>query len=288
MLIPKNLQSTRKYLDQITNTYTDPKYLTTDPILFCYRYSNKEDIEIIGFLAAMFSYGNVSSIQKFLESLFSYLQDSPRKFLETQSIQLPKNIYYRFQTNQDIKEYLLGLQILLRSAPSLEPYFINEMNSTQLGICNFQTKFLKILQNLSPQKKLSNGLRFLVGTGAKNSANKRYHMFLRWMVRDEFPDLGIYQKLSKKNLLYPLDTHIVKLTKILGLSNRKSINAKMTEEITNNVKQFNREDPLLYDFPLSRLGILKLCKTKYEPKICNACTIQSLCTIYAPYTQSHP
>lgn len=285
---PLNLQSIRIHLDKIAKFYHDPKYLNSDPILFCYSYSKKEDIELIGFISAMFSYGNVVSIQKFLEALISNFRESPREILEKQSIQLPKNIYYRFQTNRDISDFIIGLQILLNESPSLEPYFLNDQKSNQLGISNFQKRFLKILQSLNPKKEISNGLKFLVGSGDKNSANKRYHMFLRWMVRDKFPDFGIYQNLSKKHLQYPLDTHIVKFSRILGLTHRKTINAKMVEEITNNVKQFNTEDPLLYDFPLSRLGILKICKTKYVKDICTTCKIKSLCTIYAPYNQLHP
>ncbi len=285
---PENLQSIRINLDQIAKIYNNPEYLHSDPILFCYRYPKKEDIELVGYIAAMFSYGNVVSIRKFLEVLFSQFQGSPRDVLENQTIQLSKKISYRFQTNQDIIDFLTGLQFLLKESPSLESYFLNDQKSTQLGIGNFQKKFLKVLQSLSPKKEISSGLRFLVGSGNKDSANKRYHMFLRWMVRDKFPDFGIYSNLSKKNLQYPLDTHIVKLSRILGLTHRKTINSKMVEEITNNVKLFNSEDPLLYDFPLSRLGILKICKTKYIQNICSTCKIKSLCTIYAPYNQSHP
>jgi uncharacterized protein (TIGR02757 family) len=281
-------QSIRKQFDEIAEQFNHPDFLQTDPILFCYRFSKREDIEIIGYIASMFSYGNVASIQNFLEKLLMGLNDSPYQKIKNEDLSFLSNIYYRFQTNKDIHIFFQGLQALLKSSTSLEFYFLDNSYSTQERIQSFQNKFTSTILNITGEKKLSNGLKFLIGSGTKNSANKRYNMFLRWMVRDTFPDFGLYKTFQKKNIVFPLDTHIVKLAKILGLSNAKTINAKMAREITENVKQINSEDPLLYDFPLSRLGILKICKTKYVKEICNTCVLKKMCTIYAPYNQSHP
>jgi uncharacterized protein (TIGR02757 family) len=278
----------RKQFDDIAEQFNHPDFLQSDPILFCYRFTKREDIEVIGFIASMFSYGNVASIQIFLEKLFKGLSSNPYQKIKDENLSFPSNIYYRFQTNKDIHIFFKGLQALLNGNTSLEYYFQNETLSTQERIQSFQNKFTSAILSTTGEKKLSNGLKFLIGTSSKNSANKRYNMFLRWMVRDTFPDFGLYKTFQKKNIVYPLDTHIVKLSKILGLSNLKTINAKMAREITENVKQINPEDPLLYDFPLSRLGILKICKTKYIKEICSTCVIKKMCTIYAPYNQSHP
>jgi uncharacterized protein (TIGR02757 family) len=280
--------STRKQFDEIAEQFNHPDFLQTDPILFCYRFTKREDIEIIGFIASMFSYGNVISIQNFLEKLLKGLNNSPYQKIKNENLSFSSNIYYRFQTNKDIHIFFQGLQALLKSSTSLEFYFLDDSYSTQERIQSFQNKFTSTILKLTGEKKLSNGLKFLIGSGSKNSANKRYNMFLRWMVRDTFPDFGLYKTFQKKDIIYPLDTHIVKLSKILGLSNLKTINANMAREITENVKQINSEDPLLYDFPLSRLGILKICKTKYVKEICSTCVLKKMCTIYAPYNQSHP
>ncbi len=281
-------KSIRKQFDDIAEQFNHPDFLQTDPILFCYRFSKKEDIEIIAYIASMFSYGNVMSIQIFLENLLKGLEESPYLKIKNENLRFPSNIYYRFQTNKDIHIFFKGLQALLRGITSLEYYFLNDTLSTQERIQTFQNKFTSTILSITGEKNLSNGLKFLIGSSSKNSANKRYNMFLRWMVRDSFPDFGLYKTFQKKDLVYPLDTHIVKLSKILGLSNLKTINSKMAREITENVKHINPEDPLLYDFPLSRLGILKICKTKYIKEICSTCVIKNMCTIYAPYNQSHP
>ncbi len=280
--------SIREQFDSIAEQFNHPDFLHSDPITFCYRFKKKEDIEIIGFIASMFSYGNVLSIQNFLEKLLKELSNSPYQKIKNNNLTFPSNIYYRFQTNKDIQVFFSGLQVLLKSSTSLEYYFYNESLSTHERIQAFQNRFSSTILGITGEKKLSNGLKFLIGSASNSSANKRYNMFLRWMVRDTFPDFGIYKTFQKKDLLYPLDTHIVKLSKILGLSNLKTINAKMATEITKNVSQINAEDPLLYDFPLSRLGILKICKTKYIKEICSTCVINKMCTIHAPYNRSHP
>jgi uncharacterized protein (TIGR02757 family) len=105
-------------------------------------------------------------------------------------------------------------------------------------------------------------------------------MFLRWMVRDSFPDFGIYKTISKPELLYPTDVHIVRLSRILGFSNRRTVDFQLAKNISDHFQIINPEDPLLYDFSLSRLGILKICKTKYVPEICEKCELKKICNIY--------
>ncbi|NBU98995.1 MAG: DUF2400 family protein, partial [Spirochaetia bacterium] len=180
----------------------------------------------------------------------------------------------------DLNVFLNSLRIVINEFSSIESLFGEENFSTHQRILIFQENLKKIIcvsSKISP----SDGLKFLIGSCNKNSANKRYNMFLRWMVRDEFPDLGIYSSFKKENLLYPLDTHIVKISKILGFTKRNTINNKMSEEITNYFKKINPSDPLIYDFPLSRLGILKYCKTEYNEYICKKCELKNFCSIYA-------
>ena len=270
----------KKSLDNLVNKYSNKDYLFSDPIEFCYNYNKKEDIEIIGFISALFSYGNVNSIRSFLSNLFNLMGLSPYSFIKYNKIVLPNNFYYRFQTNQDILIFLNGLKKIVNKYSTIEHLFGEENNCTQERILDFQNNFKDLICD-SKNSSLSRGLTFLIGSGNKNSANKRYNMFLRWMVRSDFPDLGIYSTIKKENLLYPLDTHIVKISKILGFTKRNTIDYIMSEQITNNFKKINPTDPLIYDFPLSRLGILKLCKTTYINEICEKCELKKSCSIYA-------
>ncbi len=266
-------------LNILVDKFSKLEYLKTDPIEFCYRYKEKKDIEIIGFISALFSYGNVIAIRAFLESLLAILGDSPFLNIQKNKLIIPGNLYYRFQTNQDIKNLFKGLSRILNEYSSLELLFGEKDKPTQERIIIFQNSLKAFLKD-SKTSPLSNGLKFLTGNGNKNSANKRYNMFLRWMVRDKFPDFGIYKSFTKDNLLFPLDTHIVKISKILGITERKTIDHRMSMEITNKFKEFDADDPLLFDFPLSRLGILKECKVSFIQEICGKCELRNSCIIY--------
>ncbi|MBP7281856.1 MAG: TIGR02757 family protein [Leptospiraceae bacterium] len=275
----------RKFLDALANKYNDKTYLETDPIDFCYRYKNPRDIEVTGFISALFSYGNVLSIKKHLEILFEILGKSPYTFIKKGDFskietKIPK---YRFQTSEDILIFLETISIALKKESSLEKLFYSKNVNALLNerIVNFQVHFSDIAKGFTGMKKLSYGLSFLIGSGILASSHKRYSMFLRWMVRDSFPDFGIYKSISKQDLIYPTDVHIVRLSRILGLSNRKSVDFILAKSISDNFKILNPYDPTCYDFALSRLGILKICKTKYVPTICENCEIKKICSIYA-------
>lgn len=274
----------RKFLDALAKKYSSESYLESDPIDFCYRYKDKKDIEIIGFISALFSYGNVLSIKKHLETLFQLFGKSPFAFIQVGNFsglesRIPK---YRFQTSKDILIFLETLSFILKKESSLEKLFYSDNPNALLNekIVNFQKYFAKTVKDFKKKSKLSYGLSFLIGSGILGSSHKRYCMFLRWMVRDSFPDFGIYKTISKSELLYPTDVHIVRLSRILGFSNRRTVDFKLAKNISDNFKNLNPEDPLLYDFALSRLGILNICKTKYVPEICEDCELKKICNIY--------
>jgi uncharacterized protein (TIGR02757 family) len=114
-------------------------------------------------------------------------------------------------------------------------------------------------------------LKFLVGTSMKrdknykiklfsNGAYKRYNMFLRWMVRDDNLDIGLWKKVDTKDLIIPLDTHTFKVSQKLGLLSRKTYDLKAAVELTNKLKEFDPNDPVKYDFALYRLGQEKIIK----------------------------
>ncbi len=274
--------SLKRFLDENKLKFDKEEFLNSDPILFPKNFKNPEDIEFIAFVSALFSYGNVNSIQKFLEKIFSRFGENP--FLNFKSIQLEKKIFYglkyRFQTEDDLFYFFHGLKILYEDKNSLEKNFGEKDNPTEIRIIHFQKKFIYILENLT-KRKISSGLKFLVGAGEKNSTHKRYNMFLRWMTRKNFPDFGIYKSFEEKKLLYPVDVHIGKFSKAIGLTDRKTINIKYSKEITEKILEFEKDDPLKYDFSICRLGILKLCKMKYVQEICEICSLKKVCKIYS-------
>lgn len=269
----------KENLSKICSTYIHSKYLSSDPILFPYRYSNREDIEFVSLVTALFSYGNIDQIKIFLEKLLKIFGDSPKKNLLENSFSIPDDLYYRFQKVEDIRLFFQVLRDIYTESDGFEKLFFSDSEDTQEGILNFQKRVLFKLKKYT--KKPGRGLFFLVGKGLENSPNKRYHMFLRWMVRRDFPDFGLYSSIEPDKLLFPLDTHIQKLSKLLGFYSGSSSSYRVTKKITNEFKKLNPTDPLLYDFPLSRLGILKKCKSTFVFELCNTCNLKSSCIVYA-------
>lgn len=232
--------------------------MSSDPIQFCYRYNHPQDIELIGLISALFSYGNVSSICKFLERLLSCLGRHPSQHISNiSSLSFRKNsfLFYRFQTSEDIFEFVITLYTLWLKTKTFQIYFLSHNNLNQ-GIANFQEEFWKTYKEIFA-KEPSYGLKFLVGIKNPKGSHKRLWMFLRWMTRRTFPDFGIYTALNPKDLIYPLDTHIIQFASFHEISKRKTNDFVKAQEITNWFKKYSFDDPLIFDFPISRLGILK-------------------------------
>ena len=217
-----------------------------DPLLVASRHKD----ETISLICAMFAYGNAKLIVKFLESLdFSLLTASDEVIKKELS-----SHYYRFQNSTDVSSLFIALK-RLKEVDSIENIFYEgykKEESVLEGLWNF----IEHLKEVYPYE--SRGYKFLVGSVPKkiNSAGtyKRYLMYLRWMVRDDHLDLGLWSKIEKKDLLMPLDTHTFKVSQKLGLLKRKTYDMKAVLELTERLKKFDVIDPIKYDFALYRLG----------------------------------
>jgi len=223
---------------------------TPDPLLIATRYND----ETIALVCALFAYGNVKAIIKFLKSLeFSLLEASDEQIREALS-----SFYYRFQNAEDVTVLFIALK-RLRKIDSIENIFY-EGYKKEHNILDGLWNFIEILKSVYPYE--SRGYKFLIGSIPKkvNSAGtyKRYLMFLRWMVRKDKLDLGLWSKIDKKDLLMPLDTHTFKVSQKLGLLKRKTYDMKAVLELTETLKSFDETDPIKYDFALYRLGQEKI------------------------------
>jgi uncharacterized protein (TIGR02757 family) len=221
-----------------------------DPILVAHRYKDPS----ISLICALFAYGNVKQIVKFLNSLdFSLLKKSD------ENIQLAfKSHYYRFQKSEDIVALFIALK-RLNASSSLEEVFKSAYKQKNSVIDGINACISKIL-SLYPHS--SQGYNFLVGkvtTKTKGAgALKRWMMFLRWMVRKDNIDMGLWSDVDRADLIMPLDTHTFKVGQRLGLLKRKSYDLEAAIELTQTLKTFDATDPLKYDFALYRLGQEKL------------------------------
>lgn len=239
------------------NNNCELSYEKPDPLLVASRY--KDEYTIL--LCALFAYGNAKLIVKFLDSLDFSLLDAKEESIEKQL----NGFYYRFQNSDDIKTIFKTFS-KMKKEYSLEVLFF-EGYKKENNILEGLDCVIKKIHEVSQYK--SQGFTFLVSKPFKrdkegkikhigNVPYKRWNMFLRWMVRNDELDLGLWRKVDKKDLILPLDTHTFKVSQKLGLLKRKTYDLKSAIEITEKLKTFDDKDPIKYDFALYRIGQEKI------------------------------
>jgi uncharacterized protein (TIGR02757 family) len=278
----KSKSEYQKILQDLKDHYSHSGFLESDPISLVHRYNNNSDREIVGFIVAMYSYGNVAAIKNFLEKLLGTLTNEPFRYLKYNF--KPNDLkgkigVYRFQKENDTIEFLKVISGIIQETAenenALEKYFLYHFPNFNAGILHFQEFITKKLQFQSY------GLKFLLGQGIKNSPHKRYNMFLRWMVGNGYPDFGIYKNIPEEFILLPLDTHIQRIGKVLGLTEIKNPGINMAVSITEKLSEICGEPAIRYDFALSRIGILRRCRAEYVVDICNSCELRTICKFYS-------
>ena len=212
--------------------------------------------EYSALVCALFSYGKASSIVSFLESLDFSLIDAEEEIIKKEL----EGKYYRFQSQTDIMNLFITLARFKKES-SLEDIFIAgymRKKSVMDGVNALIVKMHAL------NSYTSRGYRFLVSTPHMKktdkgvSAYKRWHMYLRWMVRKDNLDLGLWQGVDKKDLILPLDTHTFNVARKLGLIERKTYDLESAMLITRALREFDNDDPIKYDFALYRIGQEKI------------------------------
>jgi len=235
------------------NSTSELSYEKPDPLLIASKYQD----ESIALICALFAYGNARLIVKFLDNLDFSLLDANEEMI----IKECSSHYYRFQKPEDVIAVFIALK-RLKEVDSLEDIFYKGYKKEH-NILDGLWHFIDTLR--AAYSYTTQGYNFLIGSvpGKVSSAGtyKRYMMYLRWMVRKDKLDMGLWTKIDKKDLLMPLDTHTFRVSRKLGLLKRKSYDMKAVLELTDKFKQWDRNDPVKYDFALYRLGQEKLVKT---------------------------
>ncbi|MCR4941277.1 MAG: TIGR02757 family protein [Campylobacter sp.] len=199
-------------------------------------------------ICALFAYGNANLIVKFLKSLDFSLLDKDDAYIQ-KSLNSHK---YRFQNTRDVCEIFKSIK-RLKNECKIEEILLNGYKNGGM-IYAINSLICKIY---SLNSYHSDGYDFFFGKEFENTAKspyKRYNMYLRWMVRDSDIDLGLFKKLPKSQLLLPLDVHTHRVSQALKLCSRKSYDFKAVVEITENLRKFDPQDPIKYDFALYRIG----------------------------------
>ncbi|MBK9098898.1 MAG: TIGR02757 family protein [bacterium] len=241
----------------------DKTKIEPDPLQFPHLFKDEKDIEVISFIASVFAYGNVKQINNSLQKFLQISESKPFPFIQNLNvakIQKEISLVHRFYTLKDIIQLFQLLNTAYNEFGSLKKLFLSGYNSEEENLRNTITNFNNyfLVKAEKEFKKLSRGIVFMFPLPEKGSACKRINLFLRWMVRKDELDFGLWDAIPTSKLVIPVDTHIAKICKHLKLTNRKNVSWKMAEEITQNLKKFDPNDPVKYDFALCHIGMKKL------------------------------
>ena len=241
----------KQELDNLVKKYETKDFIKDDPIQFPHRYKNLQDIEIAGFISSIFSYGNRKIFTKKLDELFELMENEPTNFIKNSDFKLilERNINYRFYKPQDIVLLFNQLAKLYNTSNGLSELFCDCYQCKDL-----EYMIKKVIKYFYMDISDCKGYKHMIPTG-ENCAMKRMNMFLRWMVRKSDVDLGIWEFIPKSELLMPLDVHVARLSRQMELVNIKTNTIKTVRELTSNLKKFDPNDPVKYDFAIFGKGI---------------------------------
>lgn len=248
-------------LEKLYKKYNRREFVSPDPLEFLYDYKNIRDREIAGLIASSLAYGRVGQILKSVSTILNQMNPSPSAYLRNKNNNDIKKTFkdfkHRFTTGDDVSDLLIGIKFIIKKYGSLEKCFFSGLKREHETVLDALSTFAKefpLTPTLSPKGR-GEKMRCIIPSPANGSACKRLHLFLRWMVRNDEVDPGGWSKIPKSKLIIPLDTHMHKIGLMLGFTKRKQADAKTAMEITRAFAHYAHNDPVKYDFALTRFGI---------------------------------
>lgn len=240
----------KNFFEALYRKFNRRELIHPDPLEFLYRYSSAADREIVGLLASSLAYGRVQQILKSVERVLDIMGPSPFAYLmyttDSKIEESLQDFKHRFNTGKDIAHLLISAKHLIMEYGSLNRCFL-------AGYSEDDETIIPAL--ISFAQKLDIGDNYLIPTPQRGSACKRLNLFLRWMVRCDEVDPGGWCGIPSSKLIVPIDTHMHKIAKELGLTKRSSADSKTALEITEGFRMISPDDPARYDFVLTRFGI---------------------------------
>ena len=267
-------------LEALCIRYDTELALALDPIAVPLRFADPMDRDLAAFIAAHLAYGKVAPMVRAIEKLLAPLGEKPAEWLrkrDEQTIHAEleealKGWVWRFHTSQDMVQWLLAWKRLdHESDAGIEAHLLPSASETA------DQALSRLMQRLRAELPQTRGLRFNLPDPLEGASCKRWRMFLRWMVRDGWPDFGLWTRYPKDQLVIPVDTHVARIARYIGLTKATTIDGRMAAEITASLKKRDRQDPLKYDFAISHLGILGDCPGVRALPGCSPCPLVGVC-----------
>jgi uncharacterized protein (TIGR02757 family) len=249
----------KDFLDRKTEEYNQPSFIEADPVCIPHGFKKKQDIEIAGFFASIFAWGNRRTIINKSTELMRLMDNAPHDFclnLNKAGLKRLSGFKHRTFNDTDLLYFVEFLHHHYNKNKSLESAFSKWMaagdTDTRSALAGFHHYFFSLPHVPMRTKKH-------IASPEKNSTCKRLNMFLRWMVRTDNRgvDFGIWKSISPSQLICPVDVHVARVARHLNLIERKQVDWLTAIELTNHLRELDPQDPVKYDFALFGLGVME-------------------------------
>jgi uncharacterized protein (TIGR02757 family) len=278
---PASDRALRAHLDRFL-AGVDPAALAAgDPVSLVRPYADPADREVAGFLVAMLAYGRVASIKTTAKRALAALGPRPARSVDRGRFSALDGFVYRFQKGDDLVRFLEAVRRVRKNHGSLAEAFGRGVSAADADYGDAMASFVDLLL-CATDGELAYGLKYLLPHPGRGGAAKRLCLYLRWMIRpDDGADLGAWsgERLDAARLVIPLDTHIGRIARYLGLTDRKSDDLVTARAITAALRRLRPDDPLAYDLALCHLGISGRCPRRRDVEKCAGCPIRPVCRL---------
>lgn len=250
-----NKKNLKEFLNRKVDQYNQPSFIKDDPVCIPHLFTQKQDIEIAGFFAAIFSWGNRTTIIQKSKELMQLMDMQPYDFCLNNNASVLKRLTgfkHRTFNLTDLLYFVEFFKHHYKKYESLETAFTMHGNSVDEMLTGFHHYFFALEDPPDRTKKH-------ISSPEKNSTCKRLNMFLRWMVRYDSKgvDFGIWKNISPARLICPIDLHVARVARRLNILQRKQTDWITAIELTDYLRTLDKDDPVKYDFALFSLGVIE-------------------------------
>lgn len=283
--------SLKHYLDRFIDTYPVADHLSRDPVRAVHRYDDPDDREVAGFVASALAYGNVRAVLASVDSVLETMGPHPAAFVAgfdpTRDGARFRGFVHRWNNARDLSVLMWILGRIREGHGTIESAVASGIFPGEAAVAGGLDRFSEMALGFGHEQFYSRrdlrtrrGVRYFFPRPSDGSACKRLNLYLRWMVRpDDGIDCGVWTAIRPSELVIPIDTHLARISRYIGLTRYASPGWKMAEDVTASLRQLDPADPVRYDFALCHLGIAGDCPKKRDLVKCVRCPIQPVCLL---------
>lgn len=259
--------SLRVALDTLYDGF-NAQHSVSDPIWFAHRFERSDDREVVAFIAAALAFGRVQSVINSIEGMLKVMGPSPAAFVRgfdpARDRRVFNHLVHRWTNGADFAALVWILHTMIERSGSIEGFFAEGLPGDAVdvgeGLQSFSTRALAIDRKpIYGRAKPRPGVAYFFSKPSSGGACKRLNLFLRWMVRHDQVDLGVWSKVRPAQLIVPLDTHIIRVGRCLGLTRYSSPGWRMAADITASLRRIDPDDPAKFDFSMCHIGMMNAC-----------------------------